>query len=83
MVGVSIRYWAGAAAAAGVDAETIQAGTVAEALARAGAQRGPDLQRVMGSSSILVDGRRASAAERETPLTEPVSVEVLPPFAGG
>ncbi|MDO5681525.1 MAG: MoaD/ThiS family protein [Propionibacteriaceae bacterium] len=83
MVAVSIRYWAGAAAAAGVDQETVEATTVAMALADAGERRGPDLQRVIGISSILVDGRRLPDAERTAGLTEPVQVEVLPPFAGG
>lgn len=83
MVSVSIRYWAGAASAAGVDQETVEASTVAEALAHAGAQRGPDLQRVIGISSILVAGRRISANDRDVDLTAPVQVEVLPPFAGG
>lgn len=83
MVPVSIRYWAGAATAAGVDQETVEASTVAEALAHAGAQRGPGLQRVIGISSILVEGRRIATADRDVTLTAPVLVEVLPPFAGG
>ncbi|WP_432558601.1 MoaD/ThiS family protein [Granulicoccus sp. GXG6511] len=83
MVPVSIRYWAGAAAAAGVDQETVEAATVAEALAQAGDRRGPDLQRVIGISSILVEGRRIATDERDAQLTAPIQVEVLPPFAGG
>lgn len=83
MVPVLIRYWAGAAATAGVEEETVEATTVAEALAHAGAQRGPDLQRVIGSASILVAGRRTAAHDRDVDLTAPVQVEVLPPFAGG
>lgn len=83
MMPVVIRYWAGAAAAAGVDSETIQAGTVAEALARAAAIRGPALERVIGISSILVEGLRTSADDRLVDLGQPVQVEVLPPFAGG
>lgn len=83
MVPVSIRYWAGAAAAAGVDQETVEASTVAEALAHAGAQRGPGLQRVIGVSSILVEGRRLATADRDLDLAAPVQIEVLPPFAGG
>ncbi|HHV22899.1 MAG TPA: MoaD/ThiS family protein [Propionibacterium sp.] len=83
MVPVTIRYWAGAAAAAGMDQETIQASSVAEALDQVGNRRGPDLQRVIGISSILVAGRRISPEERTAPLHEAVLVEVLPPFAGG
>lgn len=83
MVPVSIRYWAGAAAAAGVAHETIEANTIAEALARAGVQRGPDLMRIIRISSILVEGHRISADDREVDLTAPIQLEVLPPFAGG
>lgn len=83
MVPVLIRYWAGAAAAAGVDSETVEADTVAAALASVTADRGPELERVIGISSILVDGRRAAANDRDVDLTGPVQVEVLPPFAGG
>lgn len=83
MVPVLIRYWAGAAAAAGVESETVEAETVAGALASAAAGRGPELERVIGISSILVDGLRASADARDVGLTAPVQVEVLPPFAGG
>lgn len=83
MVPVLIRYWAGAAAAAGVDSETVEATTVAQALASAGAGRGAELQRIIGISSILVDGLRTADDDRDVDLTEPVQIEVLPPFAGG
>ncbi len=83
MFPVVIRYWAGAAAAAGVESETIEAGTVAEALASAAAGRGPALERVIGISSILVDGLRSTDQDRDENLAGAVQVEVLPPFAGG
>lgn len=83
MVSVLIRYWAGAAAAAGVDSETVEAATVSQALSRAGIERGPELQRIIGISSILVDGVRTRDSDRDVDLSGTVQVEVLPPFAGG
>jgi sulfur-carrier protein len=77
---VTVRYWAGARAAAGVDVETVEAaGTVAELVARLGAAR-PELRRVLGVASVLVDGR---AGAGEDPVPAGALVEVLPPFAGG
>jgi hypothetical protein len=35
------------------------------------------------ASSVLIDGRTAHRQDLERQLTEPVQVEVLPPFAGG
>lgn len=83
MVSVEIRYWAGAAAASGVESEAVTAGSVADALASVAATHGPDLQRILSVSSILVDGVRTGPAERGHDLMSPVQVEVLPPFAGG
>lgn len=83
MVSVEIHYWAGAAAATGVEAETVAATSVADALTNAVATHGPALQRVLNVSSILVDGVRTAPMDQTAGLTEPVRVEVLPPFAGG
>lgn len=83
MFDVSIRYWAGAAAAAGVDSETIAAPSVGAALATARTVHAGALDSVLAVSSILVDGRATRGDALQAPLTGPVSVEVLPPFAGG
>ena len=84
MVSVSIHYWAGARAAAGVAEEEIDARSVAEALQLACNQRSdPHFDRVIKASSVLIDGRTAHQQDLEQPLIEPVQVEVLPPFAGG
>lgn len=83
MVSVEIRYWAGAAAASGVETETVTAGSVADALTSVATAHGPDLQRILSVSSILVDGVRIGPVERGHDLAAPVQVEVLPPFAGG
>jgi molybdopterin converting factor small subunit len=77
---VTVRYWAGARAAAGVDVETVPAArTVAELVARLGAQRA-ELRPVLAVASVLVDGRTGSG---EDPVPVGALVEVLPPFAGG
>jgi molybdopterin synthase sulfur carrier subunit len=83
-VPVSLHYWAGARAAAGVAEEEIQARTVAEALRFACDKRSdPRFDSVIKASSMLLDGLTAHPADLERPLTAPVRVEILPPFAGG
>jgi molybdopterin synthase sulfur carrier subunit len=84
MVVVSLHYWAGARAAAGVETESIQTTSVAEALRQAEAARDdPHFSRVIQVCSLLVDGVAARPADLEQPLSGPVRVDVLPPFAGG
>ncbi|NNG20749.1 MoaD/ThiS family protein [Naumannella sp. ID2617S] len=83
MVAVQIRYWAGAAAAAGVEEETIAAETLADALTTARETRGAALGKVLSVSSLLVDGQRQRPDQLDRPLTAPTRLEVLPPFAGG
>jgi molybdopterin synthase sulfur carrier subunit len=80
---VHLRYWAGARAAAGTAEETLSAATVRDALAQARAGRGEHFARVVAACSLLVDGLAAHEADLDRPLTAAVSVEVLPPFAGG
>lgn len=77
---VTVRYWAGARAAAGVDSdELVQVGTVREAAEQVASLR-PALAPVLAASSLLLDGR--PAAEGDALLPGAV-LEVLPPFAGG
>ncbi|MEA5155162.1 MoaD/ThiS family protein [Raineyella sp.] len=85
MARVTIRYWAGAREAAGVDVETFEAATVEDAIALAEHGRGGDAEfaRVLGLCSFLLDGRRVGPADRTRPLTDDVELEALPPFAGG
>lgn len=75
----TIRYWAGAKAAAGVAAEAVDAESVASAMAIATKDR-PALASVVPHCALLVDGRRVEA---DTPLPPDAVIEVLPPFAGG
>jgi sulfur-carrier protein len=76
---VSVRYWAGARAAAGVDEEPLEAGSTGDVVAALTA-RGGELARVVAHSSLLVDG---SVVRDAVALADGQVVEVLPPFAGG
>lgn len=79
-----IRYWAAAKSAAGVAEEPYEAGTLAEALRSACAQRDPEFARVVARSSFLVDDQPVGSRPHESvELPEGGTVEVLPPFAGG
>ena len=83
-VPVSLHYWAGARAAAGVAEEGSGARSVAEALRLAYDERSdPHFDKVIKASSVLIDGLTAHPADLERSLTAPVRVEILPPFAGG
>jgi sulfur-carrier protein len=86
MTKVTIRYWAAAKQAAGVAEETLDADTLAGAIAAALARRGQDprLRAVLDRSSFLVDGSAAGRdGAEEVVLPEAAVIEVLPPFAGG
>ena len=78
MPAVTVRYWAGAARAAGTDCEVLEVGTVAELRAVLSAR--PSLTAVSRVASFLVDGAQAGDA---APLRSDAVVDVLPPFAGG
>ncbi len=76
---VTVRYWAAARAAAGVDTDHHPGATVG-AVVDAAVAAHPALARVAAVATFLLDGR---AATRETPVAGGATVEVLPPFAGG
>jgi sulfur-carrier protein len=66
--------------------ETLDADTLAGAIAAALARRGhdPRLRAVLARSSFLVDGSAAGRdGAEEVVLPEAAVIEVLPPFAGG
>jgi sulfur-carrier protein len=79
MAQVTVRYWAGAQAAAGLEQEVLQADELGE-LVRVLAHRGPALAEVLSVSSLLVDGLISPPSRA---LADGETVEVLPPFAGG
>jgi len=83
---VTIQYWAAAKEAAGVDLESVEARTLAEALDVIVDRRGDDgrLRSVLATSSFLVDGAAAGrGVATELVLHDAAVIEVLPQFAGG
>ena len=86
MARVTIQYWAAAKQAAGVSEESVDAGTLAEALEEIVTRRGDDgrLRSVLATSSFLVDGAPAGRqVAADLVLPEAARIEVLPQFAGG
>ncbi len=84
MATISIHYWAGAKAAAGVPTEEIVAGSVEEALSIARSNRGDaHFDRVLSVSAVLIDGVAVHGAQLGRTVQGVVKVEILPPFAGG
>ena len=86
MAKVTIQYWAAAKEAAGVDLESVEARTLAEALDAIVARRGDGgrLRSVLATSSFLVDGAAAGrSVAADVVLHDAAVVEVLPQFAGG
>lgn len=82
-VGVRVRYFAGAAAAAGTEDElvTLPAGATLGDLRARVLDLHPALERVLAVATTLVDEVAVSRAG--FPLPDGVGVDVLPPFAGG
>ncbi len=79
---VTVRYFAGARAAAnGVSAEPAEAGSVEELVQVLADRHGERLAIVLKSASFLVDG--LACHDRRRALSAGVTVDVLPPFAGG
>ncbi|NUT99045.1 MAG: MoaD/ThiS family protein [Saccharothrix sp.] len=84
MVELTVRYFAGARAAAGVPDESVAlpgGATVAAALAAVEAKHGERLGRVLTACSFLLDG--VAVRDRSTPVPPGALLDVLPPFAGG
>lgn len=75
----TVRYFAAAAEAAGVDTETVPAGTAAQVVAEM-TSRHPDLAAVLTRCALLADGTRV---EGDDEVRAGVTLDVLPPFAGG
>lgn len=79
---LTVRYFAGARAAAGRSEETVPAGrSLDELVDELGARHGERLAVVLKAASFLVDG--LACHDRQAPLPAGVTVDVLPPFAGG
>ena len=78
---VTVRYFAGARAAAGVATESRAAGSLEELVGQIVDAHGERLERVLTACSFLVDG--TTTRDRTLVLAPGAVVDVLPPFAGG
>ncbi|HEY2206781.1 MAG TPA: MoaD/ThiS family protein [Pseudonocardia sp.] len=81
---VTVRYFAGARAAAGVSTENVALAdgyTVSDLLGSLAARHGERMTRVLGASSLLLD--EVAVRDRSLPLRSGAVLDVLPPFAGG
>ncbi|WBQ04599.1 MoaD/ThiS family protein [Kribbella sp. CA-293567] len=76
---VTIRYFAAARAAAGESTATAQAASVKELVSTVSEGK-PELARVLGICTFLLDGERV---ELDARLNDGALVDALPPFAGG
>jgi molybdopterin converting factor small subunit len=85
---VTVRYWAGARAAAGTAEDTfeIRGGTTLSELVARVLERHPDerMARTVAVCSVLVGDRPVRSQDPDGVRIEPGAVvELLPPFAGG
>jgi len=79
---VSVRYFAGArAAAGGLSTEQATAGSLDELTGVLTERHGERLAVVLKAASFLVDG--LACHDRHAALATGATVDVLPPFAGG
>jgi molybdopterin synthase sulfur carrier subunit len=78
---VTVRYFAGARAAVGVDTESRDAASLEELVGQIVDAHGERLEKVLTACSFLVDG--TSTRDRSLVLQPGATVDVLPPFAGG
>lgn len=76
-----VRYFAGAAEAAGTDEEQLDGATVGDVLAAAEGAHGDRLAEVLTRCSVLHAGRYVD--DHSTPVQASDTIDVLPPFAGG
>jgi len=84
VVGVTIRYFAAARAAAGVESEpfVVPVGATMELLLKTvRAAHGDELARVLDRCSFLLD--EIAVRDRQLAVHDGAVVDVLPPFAGG
>ncbi|SDN37910.1 Molybdopterin converting factor, small subunit [Allokutzneria albata] len=84
MQSMTVRYFAGARAAAGVKAESVElakASTVDDVLALLRERHGTRLTTVLPACSFLLDG--VAVRDRAVIVRPGAELDVLPPFAGG
>ncbi|MGC4814006.1 MoaD/ThiS family protein [Micromonospora sp. DT228] len=79
---LTVRYFAGARAAAGHAEEVLPAGRSLDDLTAELVRRhGDRLSAVLRVASFLVNG--VTCHDRDAPLPAGATIDVLPPFAGG
>ena len=78
---VTVRYFAGARAASGVDTETREAASLDQLVGQIVDAHGARMAKVLTACSFLVDGTQTR--DRSLGLSPGAVVDVLPPFAGG
>ncbi|MDO5677848.1 MAG: MoaD/ThiS family protein [Propionibacteriaceae bacterium] len=79
---MEVRFFAGAAEAAGVDSLEIDAsGRTADEVVAELSGGNERLAKVLGVSALLADGTRIN--DRSADLSGVAALDVLPPFAGG
>jgi molybdopterin converting factor small subunit len=81
---VTVRYFAAARAAAGVETEPLElpaGATVEDVLAAVREQHGAELARVLDRCSYLLD--EVAVRDRTAVVPAGATLDVLPPFAGG
>lgn len=81
---MTVRWFAAARAAAGVEAETVavpEGATVDILLKTVRAVHDDELGRVLDRCSFLLD--EVAVRDRDLPLHDGATLDVLPPFAGG
>ena len=76
-----MRYWAAARAAAKRADEEFEAPTVGALLTEIRGRH--DIDRVLASCSLLVDGVSVRREDSEFALPSGAVIDLLPPFAGG
>ena len=79
---VTVRYFAAARAAAGVETELLElSGTVDDAIRALRERHGTELGRVLDRCSFLLD--EVAVRDRTAAMPPGATLDVLPPFAGG
>jgi molybdopterin converting factor small subunit len=79
---LTVRYFAGArAAAGGISSENVTAESLDQLLGVLTDRHGERLAVVLKAASFLVDG--LACHDRQTGLPAGATIDVLPPFAGG
>jgi molybdopterin synthase sulfur carrier subunit len=77
----TLRFFAAARAAVGLDETTVTADTLEAGLRQVTAADPDRWTALQERCSYLVDG--VTTRDRTTPLTDAALVDVMPPFAGG